>query len=218
VSLEQSVLVEVVGEGKTDVGRSARAERPVSGVVPILLHTLCGKPQRLLVKRRSTLFLQGKGLWQKVRFAKRQAKYNQATAAVVFVVDSEGNLKASQEALVKGRDYEFPEFPMAIGIAHPCIETWLLADSSAIQRGLGLAVLPQAPQEPESLPAPRRDRRRNPKTILVQLAGRSRRELSAEEKDRIATAIADTTSLCIRCPLGFAPFAAEIDKWIRPLF
>ncbi len=218
MSPEADVVIEIIGEGKTDVGQSAKTERPASGVVPILLYMLCGKPHRMLVKRRSTLFLQGKGLWQKVRFAKRQAKYNRATAGVVFVVDSEGELKTKREALSKGRDCEFPDFPMAIGIAHPCIEAWLLADASAIQRALSLASLPQILEQPEELPAPQHDRRRNPKTVLVQLAGGTKAELSADVKDKIASAIKDTTLLSSRCPLGFAPFAAEVDRWIRPLF
>jgi hypothetical protein len=42
------------------------------------------------VVRRAVPHLQGKGLWQKVKFAKQTALYNRSAGAV-FVMDSEGN-------------------------------------------------------------------------------------------------------------------------------
>jgi len=36
--------------------------------------------------------------------------------------------------------------------------------------------------------------------------------------DKIAAAINDFAQLRARCPLGFAPFADEVDRQIRPLF
>jgi hypothetical protein len=155
-----------------------------------------------------------------VQFAKRQAFYNRSHAAV-FVVDSEGGhkeLQAKQGDLEDGRGRELPHFPMAIGVAHPCIESWLLAAPEAIRRGLQLAATPQVPAEPERLAAPCRDRRDNPKTVLIALGGRGGGELSAAEKDQIAAAINDFEQLRARCPLGFAPFADEVDRHIHPLF
>ncbi len=38
---------------------------------------------------------------------------------------------------------------MAIGVAHPCIESWLLADAAAIRRALALPATPKLPAEPE---------------------------------------------------------------------
>lgn len=129
---QDSVVIEVFGEGKTDIGTNAPIEQPKEGVVPILLHRLCGEPERMRVKRKAMMFLQGKGLWQKVRFAKRQAYYNRSMGAV-FVIDS-------------------------------------------------------------------------------------KKELSAKEKDRIAVAVRDLDLIRRRCPLGFGPWAGEVEQRIRPLF
>jgi hypothetical protein len=218
---EADVVVEVFGEGKADIGPGEGPRRPTKGVVPILLHSLCGKPANMVVKCRQTQFLvRKKRLHQKVQFAKRQARYNRSHAAV-FVVDSEGGskeLKQKKSELATGRDRELPDFPMAIGVAHPCIEAWLLADATAIRRGLGLSLTPRAPDDPESLPAPCQDAGRNPKRVLCELADVAKKDLSSAEKDRIANAMNDPTLVRQRCPLGFAPFADEVEKQVRPLF
>ena len=217
---ETNVVIEVIGEGIADIGLEQKLDLPDSGIVPILLHKLCGKPSRMRIKRKAIAFLSGKGLAKKVQFAKRQAFYNRSHAAV-FVVDSEGGhkeLQAKQRDLQDGRGRELPDFPMAIGVAHPCIESWLLAAPEAIRRGLQLAATPQGPAEPERFAAPCQDRRNNPKTVLSALAARGGSELSAAEKDKIAAAINDLAQLRARCPLGFAPFADEAERHIRTLF
>ena len=217
---ETNVVIEVIGEGIADIGSGQKSDLPDSGIVPILLHKLCGKPSRMRIKRKPIAFLSGKGLAKKVQFAKRQAFYNRSHAAV-FVVDSEGGhkeLQAKQRDLEDGRGRELPDFPMAVGVAHPCIESWLLAAPEAIRRGLQLAATPQVPAEPERIAAPCKNRRDNPKTVLAALAGHGGSELSAAEKDKIAAAINDLEQLRARCPLGFAPFADEVDRRIRPLF
>ncbi len=222
VSPDGNVVIEVYGEGRTDVGRSEDARPPTEGVVPILTHKLCGKPERMLVKRRMYAMLQRpKGRWQKVKFAKHQAHYNKTTEGLVFVLDSEGDkkkLKETREDLEKGRDAIGLSIPMAVGVAHPCIESWLLPDATAIRRGLKLDTSPEVPEEPESLPAPCKDRKRNPKTVLAQAGGSNKKELSTAQKNEIATAINDLDLLRQRCPLGFGPFADEVVQHIRPLF
>jgi hypothetical protein len=70
---EANVVVEVIGEGIADIGSGEKSDLPHSGIVPILLYKLCGKPSRMRVKRRRIAFLSGKGLPKKVQFAKRQA-------------------------------------------------------------------------------------------------------------------------------------------------
>ncbi len=219
-----NVVIEVIGEGRTDVGivgtqgESSEPALPDNGVVPILVHKLCGKPAQMLVKRRTYAFLrQGTTRAQKVQFAKRQALYNRSAGAV-FVLDSEGDLKTRKKELVDGRDREHPKYPMAVGVAHPCIEAWLLADASAIRRALELSKTPAVPANPEELPAPSADRNHNPKTVLRQIAGGGDGKLGSREKDKIAKAINDTALLRDRCPSGFAPFADEVDEHIRPLF
>ena len=215
---DEIVVIEVYGEGKTDVGHDPQPQPPTQGVVPILLATLCGKPGRMRVKRYGMPFMQAKGsLAQKVRFAKRQARLNRS-AGVTFVVDSEGDLKQRSRNLTRGRTMEPGEFPMAVGVAHPCIESWLLADPLAIRRAFNMATNPPVPDEPESLPSPRQDRKNNPKTALATSVGASKQELSVVEKERIAAAMNDMDLVRTRCPEGFGPFAGEVHEHIRPLF
>jgi hypothetical protein len=221
VTKRAKVVIEVIGEGRTDVGAAGASSEPSApsppnrGVVSIVLHTLCGKPDEILVTRRHYASLQGKSRAQKVHFAKRQAVYSPCkSAGIVFVLDSEGDLKGRKKELTEGRDRAYPEFPMAVGVAHPCIEAWLLADAAAIGKGLNLAKTPAIPEKPEELPAPCHDGKHNPKAILKEIA---KREISADDKDCIA-AVLDISLLRQRCPLGFAPFAEEVENHIRPLF
>lgn len=212
------VILELFGEGKTEIGNAeGKAVRPTSGVLPRLLHALCGEPENMILKRRPVSFLQGKGWTQKVKFAKRQAYYN-ASAGVVFVMDTEGEQTRRMRELSEGRDAAFPDFPMAVGAPHPCIEAWLLADPAAIKKGMGLTQSPQIPDDLEGLPAPCQDRKRNPKTILAECCGGNRSELSAAEKDQIAAEMRMLQRLRDRCPTSFPPFADEVEQRIRPLF
>ena len=210
-------VIEIVGEGKTDLGPGGDGpERPISGVVPILVHQLCDRPASMHVLRRPLPFLQGKGFWRKVRFAKRQA-FHGGSAGLVFVLDTEGNHPGQLRELCRGRDFELPEYPAAVGVAHPCIEAWLLADASAISRALTLDRQPEVPSEPESMPAPRKDRVRNPKLFLGRCAGLNR-PLSSAETSRIAREIRDLEAIRSRCPSSFGPFADEVIRSIRPIF
>jgi hypothetical protein len=218
VTRDGNLLIFVFGEGKTDLGSSTAPELPTKGVIPILVSTICGGPKRMRVQREPVAFLQGKGLWQKVRCAKRKARSGDGA---VFVVDSEGDHalhRRKYDQMKKGRDAGLPEFPMAIGIAHPCIESWLLADATAIRRGLELPTTPGVPNEPELLPAPSENRDLNPKTILREASRTNQKELSGREKDCITVAMNDLPLVRQRCPQGFAPFADEVENRIRPLF
>jgi hypothetical protein len=215
VTRDAAIVIEVFGEGKTDIGNEVGPQSPDKGVVPILVHRLCDRPAQMSVKRRAYAFLQGKGLAQKVCFAKRQARYN-GSAGAVFVMDSEGDEKDRRMRhgeLTSGRDRELPDFPMAIGVAQPCIEAWLLADGRALGRALGVNTVPSVPDDAEALPAPNRDRKLNPKAVLANLGVGS-----AAEKEAVARAMNDLDLVCQRCPRGFAPFAEEVQQYIRPLF
>jgi hypothetical protein len=210
-------VIEIIGEGKTDRGRGAdRPEPPTTGVLPILVHGLCDRPQAMRVRHRPLPFLQGKGLWQKVRFAQRQAS-SSGSAGLVFVLDTEGNHPGQLEQLQRGRDSELPEYPTAVGVAHPCIEAWLLVDAAAISRAMGLAQRANVPAEPESLPAPCQDRSQNPKACLARCAGLNR-HLSSAETTRIVQEIRDLNVIRTHCPMSFAPFADEVIGIIRPIF
>jgi len=220
VTPEGNLVVEVCGEGKTDVGDIPDPGPPTRGVVPILVHTLCGRPEQMLVKTRRLMHLQGKTLRQKVWFAKREAHDSKSDAAI-FVIDSEASdrtLPGIRQDLEDGRDAGLSQFAMAVGVAQPCIESWLLADAAAIRRALGLSATPAVPDRPEELPAPCRDESQSPKSELARIAGSTKKELSTEEKDRIATAMNDMRLPRERCPGGFAPFADEVENRIRPLF
>jgi hypothetical protein len=105
---------------------------------------------------------------------------------------------------------------MAVGVAHPCIEAWLLADQVAVAYALNLTTAPAPFSSPEDLPAPRKDRGHKPKSILGALVGRS--AISSSEATRIAMVIPDMALLRQRCPLSFEPFATEVEQRIAPLF
>jgi hypothetical protein len=218
-----NVVIEVIGEGKTDVGAlktagRIEAEQPTSGIVPVLLHNLCGRPTEMRVIRRSFADLQRKGgLDRKVLYAKVQAFYS-GRDGVVFVVDTEGKKPdRKRKEMAEGRDEKLTDYPMAIGVAHPCIEAWLLADAPAIARGLGLSNVPQVPQEPEALPAPWKRSGNDLKIELARCAGQNN-PLSSSDTTKIASAIEDPSVIERNCPLGFGPFAAEVRERIRPLF
>jgi hypothetical protein len=221
VRSDDGVVIEVFGEGKTDVEdepTDPTPEQPGRGVLSILVHTLCGRPAKMQVKRYGRRFMMRPGsLKQKARFAKRQARYNRSAAAV-FVVDSDGDLKGRTRDLVDGRRMETGDFPMAVGVAHPCVEAWLLADAAAIRRGVNLSADPACPERPEALLATSRDAQRNPKAELARVAGGKRGDLSAREKQRIAAAMNDVPLVRRRGPQSFAPFADEVECHIRPLF
>ncbi len=214
-------VIEIIGEGKTDSGptdRSGAIELPDRGVVPILVHRLCGKPSSMRVKRKAIMFLQqGKTIAKKVQFAKRQAVYN-GSAGIVFVTDTEGDHRGQLEQLTEGRDAELPNFPAAIGVAHPCIEAWLLTDARALQDAAKLKGRPNLPAEPESLPAPCQDRDHNPKTVLRTALGVQRRQASSAEMEAVASAVRDLGTIRAKCPIGFGPFALEIERQIQPIF
>jgi hypothetical protein len=212
-----SITIEFIGEGRTDRGPTLGAkEDDDSGVVVILTKKLCGSPANLKVKRQPIPFLQRKGLWQKVKLAKERAFYS-GSAGLVFVTDTEGKHPAQLNELKRGRDSRFLDFPMAVGVAHPCIETWLLADPSAIRRALTLPADPILPSTPETLPAPCQNRDNNPKVILAGCE-KSRRFLSSRQNSAIAEAIRDLEVIETHCPIGFAPFAEEVRTQLRPLF
>ncbi len=214
---EHEAVIEIVGEGKTDHGRGGdQPKPPTTGVLPILVHRLCERPESMRVRKRPLQFLQGKSLWQKVKFAKRQAFYN-GSAGLVFVVDTEGSHPGQLDQLRRGRDSELLEYAAAVGVAHPCIEAWLLADASAISRAMGLTRSADVPAYPEALPAPCQDRSHNPKRILAQCSGQDR-HLSSEETTRIVKEIRDLNAIRACCPQSFVPFADEVIGSIRPIF
>ncbi len=207
------VVIEICGEGKTDVAKMDDA--PVmadAGVVTVLTRRLCENPPALRVKRTPLMFLQGgKPLWQKVWLFKRTVEIN-GSAGCVFVMDTEGTPNPVRTELHRGRDHGSPGFPMAVGVAHPCIEAWLLSDASAVRRGLSLNQRPPVPPDPESLPAPQANRTHNPKTVLAACSPNTRHPNLAEK-----TAMAEYLALATAeqvCP-SFAAFAVEVRDWIR---
>lgn len=206
------VVVEICGEGKTEVGQEILT--PVTadvGVLPVLVRRLCLNPIEMRVVRRRSEFLQGKQFWQKVWFFKRNASIN-GSAGAVFAVDTEGKAGVLTE-LQRGRDHGLPNLPMAVGVAHPCIESWLLSDASAIRRGFNLSgPRPTVPHDPESLPAPQANRTHNPKAELAACHPHTRHPNLAE-KSAIAEHLNFATAEAA-CP-SFAAFADEVRTRIR---
>jgi hypothetical protein len=227
VQNNKEIIIELYADGKTEIGdlKEECVELPKSGVLPRFIHRLCGTPATMRVKCFAKAYMQktgtGKGLKRKAFYARRQGKYNMLNGrahATVFVVDSEGDLKNQRQELAQGRDLGPKDYPMAVGVAHPCIESWLLADANAIRSTFCLDKQPDLPEKPEDLPAPQRDRKHNPKTVLSAIAGSAQKEMSVADKDRIAAAMDDLDLVKSRCPLGFKPFAEEVETHIRPLF
>lgn len=222
MSRDEGVVIEFVLEGTTEGAADSTPQPPNRGILPILVHKLCGKPENMRVVGRAFSHLAGRGLAQKIKFA-RQRAINECSAGVIFELDSEGDAKEQKKTLSeldRGRRMHAVEFPTAIGVAQPCIESWLLCDGPAIRRAMNLSESPNLPDKPESLSAPCKDRKRNPKTVLAEAGGVANRkqELSTAEKDKIAGALDDLQLLCERCPLSFAPFAEEVEREVKPLF
>ena len=212
---ESVVVLQLYGEGVTDVGpQTTNPVHPTKGIATIFVHALCGAMPQLRVRSAHYAHLHGKkSLWQKVKFAKRQSFYDRGVSGVVFIMDSEGIPEVLNE-LIHGRDAEHADFPMAVGMAHPCIEAWLLCDAKAIQSALSLSKPSQLPSGIESLPAPQQNRALNPKSELKRIAGVE----SASQKNAIALRIKDFELLRTACPIGFARFADEIEGRIKRLF
>ena len=211
------IVIEIIGEGKTDLGPGGvQPEPPNRGVVPVFVHGLCDRPSSMQVRRRRLAFLDRGGLMRKLRFAKSQAFYS-GSAGLVFVLDTEGNHPGLLKELLHECGSTFKEYPAAVGVAHPCIEAWLLADAPAISRAMELAKQPDVPAEPESLPAPCKNRDHNPKVLLGRCAG-LKHPLSSAETTRIAHQIRNLDTIRNRCPTSFAPFADEVVRRIKPIF
>lgn len=216
-----SVFIKFVGEGKADIGPTDASEGfPTLGVIPTLVHSLCGKPDSMAIRRGPRPFLQKAARWRRVQLVWSQATQDPICAGVVYVVDTEGeNVEILMQEMIASRDSRHHNIPIAIGVAHPCLESWLLADHAAIKKAFDLQSAPQLPDSSETLPAPGRNRELNPKTELVRCAGvQQRKDLSVEQKTLIAREIYDLDRLRDRCPLSFAPFAHEVITHIKPLF
>ena len=133
-------VIELVCDGKAEGGPPDDVpKRPSIGVLTLFIHRLCGEPSDLLVRRRKPLFLSsGTHLWRRVEQTKVRAA-DHGESGLVYVVDTEGDSPARKlKELDKGRAAKRPAFPMAIGVCHPCVEAWLLADRDCIAGMLGI--------------------------------------------------------------------------------
>lgn len=210
MSRSDTLVIDYFSDGKANLA-----------VVPLIVRTICGRSRDIYARENPIRFLQrsvsGSGWSQKATAARKLANDNRASGAV-FVIDSEGDIRR-QAQLTAGRDRGPTDVPMAVGVAHPCIEAWLLVDGTAIRRGLALEKTPETPPLPESLPESGRTKGKEAKRRLQQCAEMPK-PLSATQMSAIATAINKHSLPLLRtgCPLGFAPFAEEVEERIRPLF
>lgn len=209
----KKVVIEIYGEGATELGMK---ESRFYGIIETLICKISGNPLNIAFQPGKIPAMQGGGLYKKIIHAKRRISYGMVSG-IVFVVDTEGEHPKKLQEIKKGRDPCPNDFPMAVGVAHPCIEAWLLADAKAIHKGLELAECPNVPDQPEELPAPCQDRERNPKTELGKCTN-SKRCLSAKDMSSIASKIKNLNIVRERCPKSFAPFADEVESRIKPLF
>ena len=132
----QLPVIEIIGDGKADAGAiDDTPQLPSLGVVTLLTFRLCGSPATMRVRRRKPLFLQKRTpLWRRVQQSKMRAA-DSGDAGLICVVDSEGEKPQKlRTELEKGRDSKYATFPAAVGVAHPCIEAWLLADGAQSSR------------------------------------------------------------------------------------
>lgn len=217
------LIIELIGEGRTDIGLvrggiDATPVKPEKGVLTVLLHRLCERPTSMwIIRRRYPSLIKKNSRAEKVKFAKIQA-YENRHAGLVFVIDTEeDDLDKKRAELEAGRDMVNNGLPTVIGVAHRCIEAWLLSDPAAIARGMSLATIPACHPHPETLPAPNMNKSYNPKTELSRAAGVDRKVNSAEAT-KIALEISDLNAIEAACPLGFGPFAVEVRTHILPLF
>ena len=208
-------IIDIVGEGVTDLGVGGdRPCLPTSGVLPILVHGLCGHPNSMKVRRRKAAFLMGRGQCEKLRFAMTQYR---GSRGVVYVVDTDGDHPGRIDRLRAIRDSIMPAYPAVVGVAHPCIEAWLLGDPKAIRRAFGLPQPIAVTETPEELPATKDKTGGDPKAVLGRCLGRSG-AMPADKTTRIALQIRDYEALHQRCPKSFTPFADEVIERIKPIF
>ncbi len=228
--LAKEVRIDIYGEGKTDVGDRQNADGlslPNQGVIPILVYRLCGEPPRMRVRRYGMPFqMKAKGgLQEKSRLAKMQSR-DQKADALVFVVDADGDdafRKAKWDQLDTGRNRVPNGPPMAVGVAQPCIEAWLIVHfwpkSAPTTGGASLSgpsnVLASY-SSPEDLPGDSADSA-HPKRVLAALRNQQTQDLDAKEKWEIARQV-DLQEIEQKCPKSFLPFAQEVHGNIAPLF
>jgi hypothetical protein len=150
---------------------------------------------------------------QVVRFATSIVNVRKDLHGGVVVYDSEGADPTSLRSDIQewlGQSAK----PIAVGVAHPCIEAWLLCAAGPIKKGCKRDALNgKLPHDPELLPAPRKDRRRNPKVVLQRISGCD----AVPCKAAIAAEIWDFAPLRQKCPQGFVPFADDVESRVKPL-
>lgn len=228
-SHQDKVVIDIYGEGKTDVGTEQTQLLPGvpdQGVIPILVHRLCGEPAAMRVRRFGRPFQMKKGgLQEKSRLARMQSRDRKADG-LVLVVDADGGdveRAAKRDKLAAGGDQVPDGPPMAVGVAQPCIEAWLLAavwsrssDSCRVVPESSLtAALRQFPS-PEDLPTDSQSDY-HPKRCLAVSQKQAVQDLGVEKKWQIAREV-NLEIIKRICPKSFGPFAAEVGEKIEPLF
>ncbi len=191
------IVIEIVCEGPTDFE-----------VLRAMLLNYCQVPadSKFLYKQVRTLL--GKRLWDKVEMARFQATVSKYSACI-FVLDTDGNTKLLND-MIRGRDVR-SGLPMPVGVAHPCIEAWLLVDATAIKRGLDLIQRPVVPSEPESIATAD-----EAKSQLASYSTQKVKELAVTQKAAIAMYI-NWSSVVQICP-SFTAFDEELTIHVSPLF
>jgi hypothetical protein len=206
--------IELYGDGTAEVAKNSGSPvRPTKGVLSIFLRRLCGLPETtesLLVVPMRPLNLQRRSnLTKRVWLAKRAA-FNLGRDGFVFAQDSEGEAtKKLMEQIKAGVSMGLDDFPCVVAVVVPCIESWLLADGTAIKRAMELEQRPTVPEKPEEF-CTKKHPGKQYKRHLAQLGGVKHKDLGSEDKNRIAEFI-DLLQLSDRCP-SFRVFADDTDR------
>ena len=202
--------------------RAVGGEPDRKGVVTILVRRLLAerlnreiaeweietKPLPRVNRRSLTL----SGYEHKIRDAIVEARIS-GCSAVVVVVDRDDSAPGLRlTALMAGRTHAEREgealaSKTALGVAVVTVEAWLLADETALNAALDPRPPAVTTPSPEQLDGAARSEK-HPKTQLRSLIDRGRREVSWPY-DEIAERVR-LDVLVNRCPVGFAPFAAEV--------
>jgi len=230
----------LVGEGKSEVGGKSTGGRPDlrTAVLPQLLaRYAAGETWRadaplpfsvagaetwgdLRVQRHPGGRIRFRELRRvqahKVNLAITRARHAGADG-LVLLLDREvaGRLNPRKDVLEEIRAYRSgtaDRLAVVAGIPSRCLETWLLADSSARRKVLGSqATSPFSRKSPE--------RRPNAETRKRYLASACKsRNLAVPEARKRLAAAARPEELRKRCPRSYGAFADEMDLELTPLW
>jgi hypothetical protein len=119
--------------------------------------------------------------------------------AIVLLIDQDGLAIRGRE-LDQAHEYAVISIPRALGVAIKTFDAWMLSDETALTSVLKYAVTRQP--DPESIS--------NPKQRFQELLDESGIDQSQSATYAALATVIQINVLELRCPKGFAPFAARV--------